>query len=214
MGRPRRADLLLFATALALPLHAAAQGAGGRTIYCCEDNSGRPVCGDVLPMACYGKAYREISPQGTVRRHVAAPLTAEEIARRQAEERRRRFEEAREMQQRRLDQALLETYASLEDLDTQRDRALNELNRQLEELNTRMAELDDRRFKLEQEREFYDEDKVPRELAADLRVAEGEVAAQRAVIDAKTRELNAVRSRFDDDRRRYVELTLGSPPGR
>jgi hypothetical protein len=37
-------------------------------------DNGHQVCGDVLPQ-CYGKGYREVSPQGTVRRLVEAPLT-------------------------------------------------------------------------------------------------------------------------------------------
>ena len=53
--------------------------AGGRTTYCC-DVGGQPVCGDILPAACYGRAYREMSPSGLVRRTVAAPLTPQEIA--------------------------------------------------------------------------------------------------------------------------------------
>ncbi len=208
---PRRLAELLLAVLLVLPAAAQAQGSG-RTIYCCEDDAGRPVCGDVLPGACYGKAYREISPQGTVRRHVAAPLTPEEVARRQAEERRRKLEETRALQQRRLDQALLETYASLNDLDDRRDRALAEVERSLIDLRERLEVLDARHQKLLEEKEFYRDREVPRDLADDLRNVEGEIAAQRSVIDAKNREAGAIRARFEEDRRRYVELTRNAAP--
>ena len=45
---PRLLSHALLCAALLTPLAAAAQGSG-RTIYCCEDDNGRPVCGDVLP---------------------------------------------------------------------------------------------------------------------------------------------------------------------
>ena len=78
----RRAESSFAALACALVLGAlpgavqAQAQAGGRTTYCC-DVGGQPVCGDILPAACYGRAYREISPSGLVRRTVAAPLTPE-----------------------------------------------------------------------------------------------------------------------------------------
>lgn len=211
MGLPRRTDLLLLAL-LALPFGAQAQG--GRTIFCCEDDAGRPACGDKLPAVCFGKAYREISPQGTVRRYVAAPLTAEEIARRQAMERQQKADEARALQQRRLDEALLQTYASINDLDAQRDRSLADADKSMQEQRRRLEELEARRQKLAEEEAFYRDQELPRELANELRVIEAEIAAQRVVLDTKTRELEIIRSRFDENRRRYLELTGASPPRR
>jgi hypothetical protein len=204
MASPRLVELVLVA-ALALPLVAAAQ-TGGRSIYCCEDANGRPVCGDVLPAACYGRAYREISPQGTVRRHVAAPLTPQEIARRDAEAKRRKAEEERRLKQRRLDEALLETYKSLEDIDVRQDRALAQVQSGIESLRVREAELVVRRGEVEAEFDSYHGRDVPRELSNRLRNVDSELASHRTVIDAKTREMDAIRARFAADRRRYAEL--------
>ncbi|MDV7395017.1 hypothetical protein RZS08_26770, partial [Arthrospira platensis SPKY1] len=104
-AEPRLAALACILALAFLPGESAAQ-AGGRTIYCC-DVGGQPVCGDILPAACYGRAYREMSPSGVVRRVVAAPLTPEEIARRSEAERQHRAAEADRLRQLRLDQALL-----------------------------------------------------------------------------------------------------------
>lgn len=202
---PRRLAELLLAAGLAAPLAAAAQG-GGRSIYCCDDANGRPVCGDVLPAVCYGRAYREISPQGSVRRHVAAPLTREEVARRDAEEKRRKDEEERRLKQRRLDQALLETYTGLEDIDVRQERALAEVERSLEGLLAREAELRRRRLREEGEAGAYRGRELPRALANSLRDIDSELASLRTVIEAKTREIDAIRARFAADRRRYAEL--------
>jgi hypothetical protein len=195
----------MVAAAFALPLAAVAQ-AGGRSIYCCDDANGRPVCGDVLPPVCYGRAYREISPQGTVRRHVAAPLTREEISRRDAEELRRKDEEARRLKQRRLDEALLETYKSLEDIDVRQERALAEVERGIDGLRAREAELVAQRKEIEAEMEYYRDRDVPRALYNRMRDVEAELVSQRSVLEAKKREMNAIHARFASDRRRYAEL--------
>ncbi|MBN8441974.1 MAG: hypothetical protein J0M28_09800 [Thauera sp.] len=211
MGLRRFADLALALVLLVPPMAVAQNGA--RTFYCCDVN-GQPMCGDVLPQACYGRAYREISPQGTVRREIAAPLTAEEIARRDEEMRRRRLLEAESLKQQRLDRALLETYRDLPDLDYRRDRALGELDRSIATLRARESDLVLRQRALIQESAAIESRTVREGIAEDIRNLDGEIVAQRSVIDAKVRERDAVRSRFEEDRRRYIELTAPSikPP--
>jgi hypothetical protein len=202
MGLRRSVEFLCVAV-LSLPL----AEASAATIYCCDDANGRPVCGDVLPAACYGRAYREKGPQGTIRREVAAPLGAEEIARRKADEQRRKDEEATQLKQRRLDQALLETYGSVDDIDRRRDRELGEIERSLEEARTREVELQARRKRLEQDVEFYKGRQVPRELATSLRAIDSELATFGALFETKAKEIEAARARFAADRARYSELT-------
>lgn len=202
---------LAFAAVLgAAPVEAQAQ-AGGRSIYCC-DVGGQPVCGDILPAACYGRAYREMSPSGVVRRTVAAPLTPEEIAERAALERERRAAEADRQRKLRLDQALLETYRSLEDLDARRDRELRDLDRSIRELRARESELIERQRGLIVEATYTDKSEVAASLEADIGVLDSEIVAQSSVIAAKLRERNAVVERFEEHRRRYVELTAGGDP--
>lgn len=200
---------LFSAAALALvaaPAAAQGQSPPAKVIYCCDDARGRPVCGDILPPACYGQAYREISPQGTVRRHVAAPLTAEEIARRDAEEQRRREEEARLFVQRRLDQALLETYTGLTDIDVREERALAEVERSVADIRLREIELVEQRARHEKEAEFYEGRELPREIETALRMIDAELSAYRSVLETKEAEKDAIRARFAADRRRYAEL--------
>ncbi|MCK6409252.1 MAG: hypothetical protein L6Q70_08680 [Thauera sp.] len=170
------------------------------------------MCGDILPAACYGRAYRELSPSGIVRRTVAAPLTAEEIAQRAAAEHSRRAEEAERMRQVRLDQALLETYRSIEDLDSRRDRELRELDRSIRQLRAREAELLERQRGLIDEATRTDKSDVAASLETDIRLLDSEIVAQSSVIAAKMRERSAVLERFDEHRRRYVELTSASAP--
>lgn len=190
---------------LAAPVAALAQ-APAKIIYCCDDTRGRPVCGDILPAACYGQAYREISPQGTVRRHIAAPLTAEELAQRDAEEQRRREDEARAFVQRRFDEALLETYTGLTDIDVREERALAEVERSVADIRVRETELAEQRMRHEKEAEFYEGRELPRDIVTGLRMIDAELAAYRSVIETKEVEKEAIRARYAADRRRYAEL--------
>lgn len=198
----------------ALPVAAQAQAQaqpGGRSIYCC-DVGGQPVCGDILPAACYGRAYREMSPSGLIRRTVAAPLTPEEIAARAAVERERRAAEADRARKLRLDQALLETYRSLHDLDSRRDRELRDLDRSIQALRARESELIERQHTLIGEATHTDKSEVAASLESDIGLLDSEIAAQSSIIAAKLRERSAVVERFEEHRRRYVELTAGGNP--
>ena len=66
MGFPRAERVLAgFAQhrrAGGLVRHAGGAAVRRRSIYCC-DVGGQPVCGDIPPAACYGRAYREMSPR-------------------------------------------------------------------------------------------------------------------------------------------------------
>ena len=218
MGLPR-AESAFAALACALVLGVvpvsvhAQQQAGGRSIYCC-DVGGQPVCGDILPAACYGRSYREMSPSGVVRRTVSAPLTPEEIAERAAAERERRAAEADRQRKLRLDQALLDTYRSLADLDSRRDRELRDLDRSIRALRAREAELLERQRNLIAEATHTDKSDVAASLEADIGLLDSEIVTQSSIIAAKLRERSAVVEHFDEQRRRYLELTGGDPERR
>ena len=147
---------LLCALVAVLPMGAQAQ----RSVYCCLDN-GHQVCGDVLPPQCYGKSYREMSPQGTVRRLVEAPLTPEQLARKEAEDRARRAEQLRQRAELRRNQSLLETYSSVADIDARRDRAIQSVELELKQAEAVRAQLLQKRTSLTREMEFYQKRGLP-----------------------------------------------------
>lgn len=200
MASLRKTDFLLAAAVLL-----ASTGASAR-IYCCDDANGQRVCGDVLPAACYDRKYRELGSQGNVRKEVAPPLSREEIERRKAEEARRKAEEERLAKQRRIDQALLDTYASVEDIDSRRDREIADIERSIEAERARSEELEKRRKRLDEEREFYKGKPLPRELASALKAFESEMTTHSRMLEQKARDIQALRERYAADRARYLEL--------
>jgi len=207
-----RRHALFLALWAALPVEAQTPSRG--SVFCCMDN-GHQVCGDVLPMQCFGKSYREMSPQGTVRRVVEAPLTPEQLARRDAEERARRTELARQRAELRRNQSLLETYSSVADIEARRDRAVEGVDQDLKRAEARHTQLQKKRESLSREAEFYQKRPMPIPLAAALRESDSELAAQASVIEAKKREIDAIRSRYEQDRLRYIKLSEshGTLPG-
>lgn len=198
--------VLGLATALAA---ASAQAQPAGVIYCCEVG-GRTVCGDVLPPACYGRAYREVNPSGTIRRHVPAPLSPAEAARRELEERRLRAAEQERLRQQRRDKALIDTYRSVDDLDERRDREITEIDRSLRALRERETELLVRRGELLALRAGAG---PAAGIDEDLRRIDADLLAQRSRIDARLRERSAALDRFAEDRQRYRQLSAPAAAG-
>lgn len=209
---PEAMQRLVLFCALWAAFPVGAQTSSRGSVFCCVDN-GHQVCGDVLPPQCFGKSYREMSPQGTVRRVVEAPPTPEQLARREAEERARRAELTRQRAEMRRNQSLLETYSSVADIDARRDRAIEGVELELKQAEAHHGQLMKRREALNREIEFYQKRAMPTTLAAAVRDMDSELSAQTSVIEAKRRDIESIRTRYEQDRSRYITLTESRPPG-
>lgn len=179
----------------------------GPRIFCCYDEYKRQVCSDIMPSTCVGKAYREIGDSGRTAKTVDAPLTAEQRAQRAAEEQQRKEQERIASEQRRKDQALLNTYSSEKDIEIMRSRAERDLNMAIKAAEERIADIRKRRKTFENEAEFYHNRQLPADVARGLRDADFEIRAQESVIESKKKEQDAVRAKYADDLRRFVELS-------
>jgi hypothetical protein len=175
--------------------------------FCCTDARGSRSCGDSLPQACYDRAYAEILGGRTVR-EVEAPLTAEQRAKKDIELRAQRERLAKEAESRRRDQVLLESYASVGELDRRRDRDIGNVEGELKAARAREADLMVRQTKFEKSRPS--KGAIPKVLADNIAVNASELEAIRTVINSKQREIDQLRVKFDTDRQRYLELTGAS----
>lgn len=202
MKKVRR--LLLLLPMLALPAGAAAQ----QMTYCCVDGSGARICGDTLPPACFNRAYRVVAPSGRTVREVEAPLTPEQRARREAEQRAQREQTAREAEAKRRDQVLLDSYSSVTEIDVRRDREVTIIEAEMKQAKAREADLLASQAKLEKLKPASGP--VPRDVAVDLDTVASELRAVRSVMASKQRDIDNIRNRFAQDRKRYVEL-MGQP---
>ena len=194
----------LGALAIVLGLGGPAMAAGN--FYCCVDANGKQVCGDLLPQACYGRAYRELGPNGQTLRNVEAPLTAEQRATRSAEEAQRKVEEEILREKHRKDQALLNTYGSEKDIEFMRLRAKADVQKSINAAEAKIVEIRTERKVFENEAEFYKKKKLPPEVQKGLRDADYEIKVQEYLIESKKKELDLIRIKYDEDLRRYQEI--------
>lgn len=202
----RRTDTAPFLLALALALPWAGPVLAAGKLFCCNDASGKQVCGDILPTECYGRAYRELGDSGRTVRQVEAPLTAEQRAQRAAEEAQRKKEEDLRREQQRKDQALLNTYGSEKDIELMRQRAQDEVHKSIRAAEAKIVEIRQQRRKFESEAEFYKKKQLPPEIQKGLKDADYEIKAQESIIESKKGELEIIREKYDEDRRRYIDL--------
>jgi hypothetical protein len=180
--------------------------AASERFYCCTDVTGKYVCGDILPHACYGRGYRELGADGRTVREIAAPLTAEQRAQRVVEEMRRQQDAIAEKEQRRKDQLLLDTYVSLDELEATRKRMLDDVRKSIGDAEERIAEIQAKRKKYEEEAEFYRKKALPSEIEKGLADTEFEIKAQESIIEARKKDMVALEDKFDEEHRRFLDL--------
>src|SRR5512145_114785 len=136
--------LLLFVAA------SSTQAAG--EFYCCPDPaSGRRICGDTLPEQCRGRAYRVLDSGGNIVKEVGPPMTAEQKIELAAENRRKKQLEEAARELRRRDQALLDTYATPQDIDLAQRKAEADVNLAMRDTQGRIDAAVNKRKKFEQE---------------------------------------------------------------
>jgi len=198
-----RAEFFLLVLALVACHSATAAG----TLFCCVDAAGKQVCGDLLPQACYGRAYRELGESGRTLRNVEAPLTTEQRIQRAAEDEQRKVDEAALKEKQRKDQALLNTYGAEKDIEAMRVRAQEDVQKSIKDAETQIVTIRARRKKFEDEAEFYKKKKLPPDVQKGLRDTDFEIKAQESVIESKQKELDIIRAKYDDDLKRYRELS-------
>ena len=167
----------------ALPLAAAAQS------YRCVGKDGKKYYGQSVPPQCVGLPMEQLNAQGVVVKKIDAQASADERAKKDAEDAERKKREAVSKEEGRRDRALLATYTSEKDIEDARARALAGNRQQVNEGEARIAELKKRRTKENAEG------------------TDTELKAQESLLAAKRKEADAINHRYDDDKKRYAELS-------
>lgn len=52
---------------------------------------------------------------------------------------------------------------------------------------------------------------MPNDLRSAIRANEADIAAQQSIVDSKRRDIDAVNARYDEDKRRYIQLMRNAP---
>ena len=191
---------------------AAAPACAQERMFKCKDSKGRTYYTQTPPVECLGKEMDELNKRGTVvKRREAAP-TAEQIAAREADEKRKKEEEVAAKEEKRKNQALLNTYSSEKDIEDGRQRALKQAELTTKEIEKRIADAQKRAKELATEKEFYAKKPMPKKLQDDIKNNDTEIKGQEDALAAKKKELGDINAKYDEDKRRYLELTTGAKP--
>ncbi len=199
---------LIAAIVLAL---ASASAPAQKGMYKCKDAKGKTYYTQTPPTECMGKEMDELSPQGRFLKKREAAMTPEQIAAREAEEKRKKEEEAAAKEEARKNQALLNTYSSEKDIEDGRQRALKQAEEASKTIEKRIAEAQKRSKDLVAEKEFYTKKPMPKKLQDDIKMNEIDIKTQQDLLVAKKKELGDINAKYDQDKRRYLELTKGKP---
>jgi len=202
-----RTLMLLCSTLLAV-----APAAAQERMYKCVDARGKVYYTQVPPPECLGRDTQELNKSGTlIRKNPAAMTPAQEQAR-EAERRKKLEDEERSREERRKNLALLNTYSSEKDIEEARARSLAETQGAIADTERRIEGAQKRHKELETEKEFYVKKPMPFKLKQEIANNEIEIKNQIVLLDAKKKEISTINAKYDEDKRRYIELTGAKAP--
>ena len=194
------------------PLAALAQsGTSTSTSYRCTGSDGKKYYGSTIPRPCIGQPVEQLNAQGMVIKRIDAAASAADREKKAAEEEERKKREAISKEEGRRNRALLATYTSEKEIDSARARALKDNEAAVKDIEKRIGGLKTKLAEQKKELQFYEgKNKPPAKLSQDIQSTEYDIKAQEHLLAAKQKEVEQINARFDDDKKRYQELTKGS----
>jgi len=186
-----------------------AADASAQSIYTCRDRNGHIISSDRPMPECADRSIRETSPGGMLKREIAAPLTPEQQAQKDIDDKNRRVAEDAVREKRRRDSALLAAYANEDAIDAARRRAIADSNDSLAASRQRLADLIKEKAGIAEELKAY-KGKIPpiaQRRADDNDLA---IADENASIRARESEIDRINLRYDEERKRFRELSAAA----
>ena len=185
-----------------LPFAAQAQS------FRCTGKDGKKYYGSTVPSQCLGLPVEQLSPQGLVIKRFDAVASAAEREKKAADEEERKKREMVTKEEGRRNRALLATYTSEKDIDASRGRALQGNEAAVKDIERRIGGLKKRLDEQKKELDFYTgKNKPPAKLVEDIRNTEFDIQTQEELMASKKKEVDLINARYDDDKKRYAELT-------
>lgn len=197
-----RIAVLGTAALLAAPVAAQTQ------TYRCTGKDGKKYYSSTIPPQCVGRPVEQLNGQGLVVRRIDPEGDEKARADKDAALAKKREQEAARREERRRNQALLATYTSEKDIEDARARALSDNKKAVRDVESRIDAARERRAGYDKELAFYkDGAKPPAKLADDVVTAEAEIKANEELLSIKQKEVEQINARYDEDKKRYRELT-------
>jgi hypothetical protein len=200
---------IIAATALIIAsLAAHAQSTPGQLTYRCVGKDGKKYYGSTVPMPCLGQPIEQLNTSGMVVKRIDPENDEKERAAKEAAAKKKREGEAAAREATRRNTALLATYTSEQDIDDARSRALADNEKAVKDVALRIDAIKKRQAGYEKELEFYKgNNQPPARLQDDIRDAEIDLQAQENLLAAKKKDASSINARYDEDKKRFRELT-------
>jgi Domain of unknown function (DUF4124) len=176
-------------------------------MYKCKDANGKVYYTQVPPRECLGRDTQELNKSGVVVKQSERPVSNAESQAREADRKKKAEQDELAREERRKNTALLNTYSSEKDIEDQRGRALKEAQEQIAATEKNIAGAQKRQKELESEKEFYVKKPMPPKLKQEVSNVDIEIKNQTALLEAKKKEIDTINAKYDQDKKRYVELT-------
>lgn len=179
-------------------------------MYRCVNAKGRVYYSDVPGAECAQGRHDRLTRDGIV---LDRPVDEAELeaaamseAKAAAEKKRKLFEQNRH------DRMLLATYASEEQIETAKQRRLKTPQLSLELSMKKIGIHRTRLIELKQLEAAHTDSKkrIPASLKKDIKAAESDIGRIAKEIEIKQSSLEQITRRFDDDKARYLELTVST----
>ncbi|MCC6532277.1 MAG: DUF4124 domain-containing protein [Burkholderiales bacterium] len=193
----------LIAGLIALAAIAGADAA----LYKWVDDKGQVQYSD-KPPADKNKGGVQMSNRGVVVKKLDPGPTPEQQKAKEEELVRRKAEEQQALSQRRLDNALLQSFSNAQEIDMKRDREIQSLDALIANLRGQDRSVSERLNEDRKRGEFYARRKqpMPDSLKDDVARGEGELKVIREEIGRRQQEIVATREKYDTLKKRYIEL--------
>lgn len=200
------AGVLALLCLVVMPAAHAAQS----KILCWKDAAGKVIgCGDKVPPEFQNAGTKELDARGVTR---GTTESAEEVNRRRLKEqeavRAKVEEDRRSVDQKRQDVALLDTYNNEKEIDLKRDRDLQIVDLQIEQLTVSLKNATQRYNDTKTRVETLEKSKqtVSPQMKDEFARATSDKERFEKGMQAKNQEKEDLRSRYAEQRRRYIEL--------
>jgi hypothetical protein len=191
--------------------------------YKCVDERGVTLIGDVPPAGCANVVMYEITSSGQVRRKIDPTPTPEQLKSRLEEQQKKREEDRIAFERKRKDLALLNTYSSEQEIDVARDRNIEPIRGRIKGAQERLDAVVAHLKQVDEQIEDYQAGKKaprgahgekaraeppapPAALVAERDRARKEKASLEKSIADANKEIDAVRTRYEADKRRFAEI--------
>ncbi len=192
--------------------------ASAQEIYVCIDSKGRKITSDRPIGECLDREQKVMGTGGTVKRVVGPNLTAREAVAQEEAQKREAEEQARQIEERRRDRALLMRYPNQATHDRERAEALAQVDEVIRASQANLKDLAQQHADLEREMEFYKKDpsKAPGRLKRRVQENADNTSAQQRFLTAQDEEKKRINQRFDEElaklRPRWAQQAAVAPP--